>query len=1157
QIVDRDVTNIPLLATDPYGKFIPGPARGLPQYVTKTGLVEGNIAHPVPVPANALHFDTPFLTDIAHNADPSPQDTDNNPATPPVAPKPDTDTAPSTDFAHQPAGTYDNEMLDAHFCAGDGRVNENIALTTIHQIFHSEHDRLVDYIKGVLTADAAATSSGAAALPEWKLPTATNPQGWNGERLFQAARFVNEMEYQHLVFEEFARKIQPAVRPFHVYSPDINAAIPAEFAHAVYRFGHSMLDDTVARKSIDGSDNSIPLLTAFLNPPEYFHNKTAASYTPAQAAGAVVMGSSDQIGNELDEFVTETLRNNLLGLPLDLPTLNIARARDAGIPPLNQVRRAIFGQTNDGQLAPYTSWADFGQHLKHPESLVNFVAAYGRHPTILAASTLAGKRDAARAIVAPITGDTTPPDAAAFMQSTGTWATPTSGASAGVTTTGLDDVDLWVGGLAEVTNINGGLLGSTNNYVFQTTLENLQDGDRLYYLNRTPGMNLRTQLEGNSFAELIQRNTDGTNSLKADAFATADCKFQLANLAGTAAAFSSQGATVTDDPSTPGCDENALLQRKPDGTIQYRATNSVDPSGINGQSVYNGSAGADRVFGGLDNDTFWGGAGNDVIEGGGGDDVALGGDGNDIITDLDGADVHKGGPGNDAIDTGPGNDISMGGDGQDFMNGGANDNEEFAGPGNDFIIAGQGADTVFGDAGDDWIEGGSGQDLLQGDHGAPFFDDPAEPKPGNDIFIGQVGENDYDAEGGDDVMAQNAAIDRNAGAAGFDWAFHQYDTVGADDDMNINNNLAGLPLPVVVNRDRWQETEADSGSAFNDVIKGDDFVPSVQGGAGGIAGGFTGCDALDQAGLDRISGLAAIVPPLTGDAQTGVGHVPGLTCPLSGGFWGAGNILLGGAGSDTITGRGADDIIDGDRSLSVRISVRTNPANPATEIGSADLMEHQYLKDSAGNLTGPTLQAAIFAGTVDPGKLVAVREITSPAPGSAIDTAVFSGPRSNYTISPSINSTKMTVTQTGANVTGQRASDGTDTLYNIERLKFSDVTLSVAPLRAVSPTALTFPAQTVGTTSAAQAVTITNNGQQALTITNIAFTPATGGDFVRLAGDTCGAPPISLPLGGSCNIDVQFKPVGTGARTGALRITDNNNGVTGSVQGIKLAGTGQ
>ena len=54
------------------------------------------------------------------------------------------------------------------------------------------------------------------------------------------------------------------------------------------------------------------------------------------------MGSSDQVGNELDEFVTETLRNNLLGLPLDLPTINMTRAREAGVPPLNDVRRQIY-----------------------------------------------------------------------------------------------------------------------------------------------------------------------------------------------------------------------------------------------------------------------------------------------------------------------------------------------------------------------------------------------------------------------------------------------------------------------------------------------------------------------------------------------------------------------------------------------------------------------------------------------------------------------------------------------------------------------------------------------------------------------------------------------------------------------------------------------
>src|SRR4029077_10454235 len=91
---DTDVTNVPMLATDPYGKFIPGPARGLPQYVTTTGLVEGNLASPVGVPANVLHFDTPFLTDIAHNADPSERDT-NNDGIPDTFPTPDSDNTPS------------------------------------------------------------------------------------------------------------------------------------------------------------------------------------------------------------------------------------------------------------------------------------------------------------------------------------------------------------------------------------------------------------------------------------------------------------------------------------------------------------------------------------------------------------------------------------------------------------------------------------------------------------------------------------------------------------------------------------------------------------------------------------------------------------------------------------------------------------------------------------------------------------------------------------------------------------------------------------------------------------------------------------------------------------------------------------------------------
>ena len=42
---------------------------------------------------------------------------------------------------------YDNELLDAHYITGDGRGNENIGLTAVHHVFHSEHNRQVDLIK--------------------------------------------------------------------------------------------------------------------------------------------------------------------------------------------------------------------------------------------------------------------------------------------------------------------------------------------------------------------------------------------------------------------------------------------------------------------------------------------------------------------------------------------------------------------------------------------------------------------------------------------------------------------------------------------------------------------------------------------------------------------------------------------------------------------------------------------------------------------------------------------------------------------------------------------------------------------------------------------------------------------------------------------------
>ena len=1096
KLEDKDVTNIPMIAADPYGKFIPGPARGLPQYVTDAGLVEGDTANPVPVPADVKYFETPFLTDIAHNADPSPKDADNNPATPPVAPVADADDAASADFASQPAGTYDDEMLDAHFVAGDGRVNENIGLTAIHQVFHSEHDRLVGDIKNTLENDTS--PSGAAALAEWK--SALGADGWNGERLFQAARFVNEMEYQHLVFEEFARKVQPAINPFQPFAftqTELNPAVKAEFAHAVYRFGHSMLTETISRRNEDtvgpdgefgtsddirGSQNDISLLKGFLNPPEYTNGGPAGSLTSEEAAGSIIAGMSDQVGNELDEFVTNTLRNNLLGLPLDLATVNMTRARSEGVPRLNPLRREIFSTTNDGQLKPYINWIDFGENLKNPESLVNFVAAYGQHPSVTTATTVAGKREAARLIVNPsvINGDVAPADAAAFMNSTDDWAN-----NGTQSITGVDDIDLWVGGLAEQTVVFGGLLGSTFNFVFENQLTDLQNGDRFYYLARTPGMNLRAQLEGNSFAELMMRNTN-VQSLKADSFATADCKFELKKLAGTPEGYAASGNTVADDVDSE-CSEPDLLIRMPDGTIKYRSRNAVDPSGINGQSVYNGTAGVDRVYGGNDSDTFWGGLGNDVIQGGDGADVALGGEGDDIIVDLAGDDVPKGGPGNDAIDAGPGLDIIMGGDGKDFSNGGANINETFAGAGDDFVIAGQGEDVVFGDSGDDWAEGGDQPDLMQGDSGNLFFLDDSQ-KPGHDILIGQGGDDDYDMEGGDDVGLAGPGVEKVAGGSGYDWEIGLQDPQAQDADLNLQ--IPPLDILEVGVRDKFNEVEALSGANLDDTLRGDDIVPSAVGGAG-----FIGCDVLDQAGVDRVAGLDPLVPALATPADTVIGASASSKCPLlvpGSNVWGDGNILLGGGGSDLIEGRGADDIIDGDKYFSVRLSVRTDANNPASEVGSAAGMTTQYLRDGAGKLTGPTLQEAVFAGTVNPGNIVAVREILAGSGGT--DTALFSGPRSNYTIvaTPATETelAKVTVTQTGADVAGQRASDGADTLRNIEQLRFSDQVVALAV-----PVAPTIGTATAGNGSATVSFTAPAAGGSP--ITGFEVVVSTGGSAVR------------------------------------------------------------
>ncbi len=95
---------------------------------------------------------------------------------------------------------------------------------------------------------------------------------------------------------------------------------------------------------------------------------------------------------------------------------------------------------------------------------------------------------------------------------------------------------------------------------------------------------------------------------------------------------------------------------------------------------------------------------------------------------------------------------------------------------------------------------------------------------------------------------------------------------------------------------------------------------------------------------------------------------------------------------------------------------------------------------------------------------------------------------------------------------------------------------------AVSPTSLAFASQTVGTTSAAQTLTLTNFSAAALSISSI----AASGPFAET--NNCGA---SLAAGASCQIAVTFAPTAAGPATGSLQVASAFSPIT-----VALSGTG-
>lgn len=225
------------------------------------------------------------------------------------------------------------------FLAGDERANEQVGLTALHTVFMREHNRLATEI-------------------------ATDNPGFTGEQIYQEARKMVGAMMQSITYNEFLPMILGSAAPgaYTGYDANVNPSIANAFSTAAYRFGHSMLSDTLLR--IDGSGTVTPLAlaAAFFNP----------SLLQTDGIEPFLRGLTAQTAQEIDPFVVDGVRNFLFGPPgaggLDLASLNIQRGRDHGLPGYNDMRAAMG-------LAPITSYSEISSD---PVIVALLEAVYGQ-----------------------------------------------------------------------------------------------------------------------------------------------------------------------------------------------------------------------------------------------------------------------------------------------------------------------------------------------------------------------------------------------------------------------------------------------------------------------------------------------------------------------------------------------------------------------------------------------------------------------------------------------------------------------------------------------------------------------------------------------------------------------------------------------------------
>lgn len=439
---------------------------------------------------------------------------------------------------------------------GDTRALQTEQLASHHTIWLKNHNYHVDQLVASGVAD-----------------------GWTGEQIFNAARALNEAEFQWIVYNEYLPNIIGAenVASYLGYDPDVNADIINEFTTLAFRFGHDQANNTFDLLEEDGR---VTRGGAELS--------LQGSFIPLSGPGAGVMMSTTlgaqadwirgQLGiaaQEIDGFVANGNRGGLFGIPgLNLSARDLLRQYDHGVSDYHAVRDALGPQA-------YETWSEFFRN------------------SIIANDTT--RQDQLKAIYGADEAD-------------------------------VANLDAFLGIVLEK-KVEGSLghdsqLGETGTKLTAMQFENIRAGDRFYfesYMSEEEAAEIKKV----SLAEIIERNSD-IDHVYHEALIAAD-RLSVTDKTARQADGDQDliiGSHRADNLSGRGGNDDIYGEDGKDRLL-----------GNDGDDWIWGGNGDDALLGGNGNDVVFGDAGNDRIAGGRGDDTMTGDEGRDIFIYRSGHDV--------------------------------------------------------------------------------------------------------------------------------------------------------------------------------------------------------------------------------------------------------------------------------------------------------------------------------------------------------------------------------------------------------------------------------------------------------------------------------------------------------------------------------------